>query len=163
MIRGGVSHRLPVSAVKHSNQGAFIMRKVCCVLLLIALTVAGLAGCATAPVAESPNWTVTATPEPVTQWPENGFTAQIPQPDKGTVDYVLDCSDSGHYGIFLKDISLAETSAYLNTLTSQGYVQAISDGNSVSIGTMLQKENVTLSIAQGEGTLGILITVDGTV
>ena len=161
MIRGGVSHRLPVFTNEYRGKENFIMRKVCCALLLLAL--AGLAGCATAPMAESANWTVTAAPEPVTQWPENGFTAQIPQPDKGTVDYVLDCSDSGHYGIFLKDISLAETSAYLNTLTSQGYVQAISDGNSVSIGTMLQKENVTLSIAQGEGTLGILITVDGTI
>ena len=44
-----------------------------------------------------------AEPEYLTEWPENAFTEKIARPQSGTVNYVLDYSDSGRYAIFVNE------------------------------------------------------------
>ena len=56
----------------------------------------------------------------------------------GTVDYVLDYTDSGRYAVFIKDISSEESDQYVKELKENGYSEIHSDTNDVSVGTMLE-------------------------
>ncbi len=77
----------------------------------------------------------------------------------GTVDYVLDYTDSGRYAVFIKDISSEESDQYVKELKANGYSAIHSDANDVSVGTMLESEDAYLSISYSEEILGILITL----
>ena len=91
-------------------------------------------------------------------WPPNEFTAQIPQPQAGTPDYVLDSTSNGRYAVFLRGISMEDSAAYVDLLKLQGYAEVAGEGNDVSVGTLLLKGQTCLSIAYTDGELGILIT-----
>lgn len=97
----------------------------------------------------------------VTQWPENEYTSQIIKPEYGEMDYVYDNSDSGRYALFLKNISEEESADYIETLKEHGFSELISEGNDASVGTILEKDKVTLSIAYSNGSLGMEITMEG--
>lgn len=142
--------------MKHNNYKfiAFIMM----------FTLALLTGCShnsTGGKSNENSWNLAdAWPVYVTEWPENNFTAQIVKPDKGDMDYIRDYSDDGRYEIVLKNISTDESAAYVEELKKQGYTEIASEGNNVSVGTMLQMDNATLSIAYSGTIFNILITVD---
>mgnify|MGYP004733248785 CR=1 FL=1 len=105
-------------------------------------------------------WDVTgAEPEYLTQWPDNAFTEKIVQPQSGSVDYVLDYTDSGRYAIFIKDISSKESEQYVQELKDSGYSEMNSAANDVSVGTMLEKGDAYLSVSYSDGVLGVLITL----
>ena len=100
-----------------------------------------------------------AEPEYLTEWPENAFTEKIARPQSGTVNYVLDYSDSGRYAIFVNDISTEESDKYVNELKAAGYSEVHSDGNSVSVGMILERDDAYLSISYSEGVLGVMIVL----
>lgn len=100
-----------------------------------------------------------AEPEYLTEWPENAFTEKIARPQSGTVDYVLDYSDSERYAIFVKDISTEESDKYVNELKAAGYSEVHSDGNSVSVGMILERDDAYLSISYSDGVLGVMIVL----
>ena len=100
-----------------------------------------------------------AEPEYLTQWPDNAFTQKIPQPQSGTVDYVLDHSASGRYAIFCKDISAAESAQYVQALRDAGYTELQSAESSVSAGTIIARDDSYLSVSYADGVLGIVITL----
>ena len=62
----------------------------------------------------------------------------------------------------MTDVTRAQSNAYIETLKEQGYVERGGDANDVSAGTVLQKDEVTLSIAHAGTILNLLITVSGT-
>ncbi len=109
---------------------------------------------------DSSYWVLSAEPEFVSSWPENEWTSQIPEPQKGTVDYVCDDTDNGRYQVVLKEISKEECQDYIRKLLEQGYQKIASESNKVSTGTILQKEETLLSIAYSEDVLNILIIMD---
>ena len=124
-----------------------------CVLVL-------LAGCLDSDASNSSNIMPDlkdAEPVYVTQWPENEFTSQIAKPENGNIDYVYDCSDSGYYGIFIKDIKKEESEDYIVQLKKLGYAEVNSASNDISVGTILQKDDTALSISYSDGVLSILI------
>ena len=133
--------------------------------LLIALLVSSLlTGCApkNAPAdgLDGAAWSLTdAKREYPTQWPENAFTEKVTEPQSGTIDYVLDSSDSGRYALFLKDISAKEGERYIQALKDMGYTEVRSASNQVSIGTLLDRADASLSVSCAEGVLGVLITL----
>lgn len=95
----------------------------------------------------------------VSEWPENEFTAQIIKPENGEIDYIYDYSDSGRYAVFMKEMSEEESAEYIKELKALGYSEIASEGNDVSVGTIMQKDDVALSVAySGEG-LSIVITM----
>lgn len=106
-------------------------------------------------------WDLTDT-EPifVTEWPENEYTSQVVKPEYGEMDFIYDLSESGRYAVFLKEISREESEAYVEQLKEFGFAEIASDGNDVSIGTLLQKDNIVLSIAISDGGLGMMIMED---
>lgn len=101
-----------------------------------------------------------AEPTYITEWPENEFTSQIIKPENGEVDYIYDFSDSGRYAVFMKEMSETKSADYIEELKEQGYSEVASKGNDVSVGTILQKNNVSLSISYSDTILGIMITIE---
>lgn len=130
---------------------------ILCVTVLLLL-----AGCQgnTAPADGSDgSWLLEAEPEYVSEWPENEFTECIPEPEHGELDYICDYSESGRYQVVIKEIEMSESEEYVDTLLSMGYAELVSDGNNVSVGRMLQRDNVTLSVSYSDDVLGIIITI----
>ena len=60
----------------------------------------------------------------------------------------------------MKELSKEESDDYIEELKEQGYSEVASKGNDVSVGTILQKNNVYLSISYSDAILGILITIE---
>jgi len=56
----------------------------------------------------------------LTDYPENEFTARIPKPANGTIDYVIDDSANGRYAVFFKDITMEQSEAYIKDLKAAG-------------------------------------------
>lgn len=130
------------------------------VLLIVWIVCALLSGCS--PKRDVPAWNaVDAEPEYLTQWPENAFTEKITKPQSGTVDYVLDGSDSGRYAIFIKGISAEACGRYIESLKDMGYAEIHAAGNTVSVGTMLEREDAYVSVSYAEGLLGVQIIQKG--
>ncbi len=102
----------------------------------------------------------TVAPEYISEWPENEYTELIPKPEYGTMDYVYDYSDIGRYALVLTDITKEQSGIYVDELKEQGFSEIHSKGNEVSVGTMLQKDNVILSVAYSDNVFNILITVE---
>ena len=100
-----------------------------------------------------------AEPEYLNEWPENAFTEKIARPQSGTVNYVLDYSDSGRYAIFVNDISTEESDKYVEELKAAGYSEVHSDRNSASVGMILERGDAYLSISYSEGVLGVMIVL----
>ena len=96
----------------------------------------------------------------ITEWPENEFTSQIVPPENGEMDYICDYSDSMRYLLVMKDMSEETTSDYVKELKKLGYSEIASEGNDVSVGTMMQRGNVILSIAYSGEMLSMLITIE---
>ena len=57
-------------------------------------------------------------------------------------------------------MSEAESSDYIEELKEDGYSEVASKGDDVSVGTILQKNNVFLSISYSDAILGIMITTE---
>ncbi|MGI6028104.1 MAG: DUF6591 domain-containing protein [Candidatus Heteroscillospira sp.] len=135
------------------------MKKVCSIFLACAISL--LSGCSSASDDSGQLWTLEgAEPVYVSEWPENDYTALIPQPESGEMDYVLDISDAGRYAVVLKNISMENSEEYVESLKAQGFSELASERNQVSVGLMLKKDGTCLSVSYSDKILGILITVE---
>ena len=134
------------------------MKRLLPILSLCALI--ALTGCApkSDPSAQYASWLTGAEPIYVSEWPDNALTAGLPLPESGEIDYIYDLSDSGHYAIYYKDISIEQGKAYVQALKESGWTEIASGDGGVSVGTLLQKGDTVLSVALSEGVLGLLIT-----
>lgn len=134
------------------------MKRLLSALSLCALI--ALTGCApkSDPSAQYANWLTGAEPIYVSEWPDNALTAGLPRPESGEIDYIYDLSDSGHYAIYYKDISIEQGKAYVQALKESGWTEIASGDGGVSVGELLQKGDTILSAALSEGILGLLIT-----
>lgn len=139
-------------------------KKLSALILMALLACVIFAGCSTKNDQivglDETTWDLSgAEPEYLTEWPENAFTEKIAQLQSGTVNYVLDYSDSGRYAIFVKDISTEESDKYVEELKAAGYSEVRSDGNSASVGMILERGDAYLSISYSEGVLGVMIVL----
>lgn len=134
------------------------MKRLLPILSLCALI--ALTGCApkSDPSAQYASWLTGAEPIYVSEWPDNALTAGLPRPESGEIDYIYDLSDSGHYAIYYKDISIEQGKAYVQALKESGWTEIASGDGGVSVGELLQKGDTILSAALSEGILGLLIT-----
>lgn len=127
-------------------------------LLLVSCVLLGRSGQSKSESDPQIAWDLTdAEPVFVAEWPENEYTSQVIKPEYGEMDYIIDSSESGRYGVFLKEISMEESNEYVEQLKKSGYTEMLSEGNGVSIGTLLEKDDTVLSIAVSDGGFGMLI------
>lgn len=140
------------------------MKRFTFILTATLLFLCVLAGCSNQNKSEGntqTTWDLTdAEPVYVTEWPENEYTSQIVKPEYGEMDYIFDFSDSGRYALFLKEISEEESKEYIEQLKEAGFSETFSEGNQVSVGTILEKDDVFLSIAFSDGILAMTITME---
>ena len=101
-------------------------------------------------------------PDYCTEWPENGMTALLSPPEEGNIAYVRDGSDEGWYQIVWQNISMEASAEYTEALLGQGYETLCADENGASAGTILQRDEVTLSVAYTADELNILILISST-
>lgn len=134
------------------------MKRLLSALSLCALI--ALTGCASKSenAARDTSWLTGAEPIYVSEWPDNALTAGLPRPESGEIDYIYDLSDSGHYAIWYKNISIEQGRAYVQALKDEGFAEVASENGGVSVGELLQKGDTVLSVALSEGILGLLIT-----
>lgn len=142
------------------------MKQFCRIFAYLALICALVlfAGCSNNSIPSKNNdtiWDLTnAEPIYVSEWPENEYTSQIIMPENGEIDYIYDFSDSGRYAVFMKEISEKESAVYIEELKKQGYSEIASEKNNISVGKMLKKNDVSLSISYSGTILGIMITIE---
>jgi len=106
-------------------------------------------------------WDLTdAKPIYVSEWPENDYTAKISAPQYGEINYIYDFSNEGCYAVFLKNISKEESEKYVDVLIQDGFTEQFTEGNAVSVGTTLGKDDVILSVAYSDGSFGMIIMID---
>ena len=149
------------------------MRKIVCRQVAIGMTLGVLvflSGCAedsntvdsSRSSAESglseSSWLAGVEPEVVSEWPENDFTGNILKPEVGEISIVYDGSEEGRFAIDWAGIDQESSNAYVDSLKEQGYTEIEYEGNDVSAGTMLQKDNIYLNIAYSGENIVILIT-----
>ena len=126
------------------------MKRLC----LLAVLCFTLTACA--PASESAASSSSALPQAITQWPDNGYTALLPQPEAGTPDYVIDSGVS--YAVFYKDITRSQGEAYVAVLEQAGFTCVAEETGAASAGYLLEKEGAAVSVSLSEGVLGLRIT-----
>lgn len=137
-------------------------RKCICILyislIFIMIAVSGCSHISSPAVPVDVDWATTVEPEYVSEWPDNRFTRYIPEPESGKIEYIRDYSDYGRYEIVVNDISQSDFDSYIEILKKEGYSNIAQKSNKVSVGLMLENDEVYLSIAYSEPGFNILIT-----
>lgn len=127
-------------------------------LLCVALLLFTLSACTIPNNDTLPGFDLTgAIPEFLDELPQNELTALIKMPESGSLDYVLDLTESSRYGIFWKEITREQSNAWLDGLLESGYEKVQYASNEVSVGTILKNGDVYLSIAYSDNALSVLI------
>ena len=129
-------------------------RKCICILyislIFIMIAVSGCSHISSLAVPVDVDWVTAVEPEYVSEWPDNRFTRYIPKPGSGTIEYIRDYSDYGRYEIVVNDISQSDFDSYIEILKKTGYSNIAQKSNKVSVGLMLENDEVYLSIAYSE-------------
>ena len=96
--------------------------------------------------------------EEINEWPENKYTAAILQPEAGTpFQATVYDETAGYFSVFLNDATREQGEEYIDLLKENGFETVSSKSEDVSIGVLLQKENVGVSIAASENVFSIYI------
>ena len=96
--------------------------------------------------------------EEISEWPENKYTAAIPQPEAGTpFQATVYDETAGYFSVFLTNATREQGEEYIALLKESGFETVSGRSAEVSIGELLQKENVGVSIAVSENGFGIYI------
>ena len=92
-------------------------------------------------------------------WPENEFTKDVPKPENGTVENVMEMQGSPViYSISITGIARQQAMQYLETLQDAGFKKVASENEESSGGTLMEKEDKALSIAySGENMIIAII------
>ena len=96
------------------------------------------------------------------EWPQNEYTANIPQPESGTLLRGWIDPDKEYCHLELSEITQPESEQYVNALKEAGFteVEKVSEeinDDYISIGTLLTKDNTTVSISYTDDLFGMYI------
>ena len=137
------------------------MRKTLPVFLLLGILLT-LSGCAPEAQPQPGSLSGSAPDETpvmteIDAWPENEYTEAIFPPEAGEPFYTLSDAQGGMFSIFYQNITREQGEQYVDALCADGFTALEKDANAVSVGQLLEKDGVILSIALSEGVLGISI------
>lgn len=99
-------------------------------------------GCAGAPETEPS----AADPVPITAWPENDFTAGLPEPE-GSPVWAMDQAEQGAFSLCYEDVSEEAYQDWLGQLQLLGFVPEARASEEVSDNYLLEREGVCLSVS----------------
>lgn len=132
---------------------------LCAVLLFLCAALYGCGG-----TSENTGTTTPAQPvrETLNSWPQNEYTAALPAPQYGTPDYALIGPADTQYAVFLTDVTREQGDAYVDALVASGFALTEQTANDASAGVLLEKDGVLVTVAAGDGVLGIRIVLPQT-
>lgn len=95
-------------------------------------------------------------------WPENEYTANIPQPESGTLLRGWIDPDQGYCHLELSDMTQFKSEQYIKALKESGFseVEKVSEeinDDYISVGTLLTKDSTTISISYADDLFGMYI------
>lgn len=96
------------------------------------------------------------------EWPENEYTANIPQPESGTLLRVWIDLDKEYCHLELSDMTQSKSEQYVKALKESGFseVEKVSEeinDDYISVGTLLTKESSIISISYTDDLFGMYI------
>jgi hypothetical protein len=145
------------------------MKKACGVFLA-AMLIALMAACSNSSISgneDTADSSGNALPEnfvllDAEEWPQNEYTANIPQPESGTLLRGWIDPDKAYCHLELSDMTQSDSEQYVKALKESGFseVDKVSEeinDDYISVGTLLTKDGTTVSIAYGDDSFGIYI------
>lgn len=131
------------------------MKKTILAAFCAALLVLAFSACAASQPAESSGIYSSA----ITEWPQNEYTAAIPEPQTGTP--VSETVNGAIYGVALSGVSRQDCYAYLALLEENGFESAFpGEENEVSGGWIYTNANTSVTIAHSGNDMQIGITFE---
>jgi len=96
------------------------------------------------------------------EWPDNEYTANIPQPESGTLLRGWIDLDKEYCHLELFDMTQSDSEQYVKTLKESGFseVDKVSEeinDDYISVGTLLTKDSTTISISYIDDLFGMYI------
>lgn len=130
------------------------MRRFFCLglVLLAALVLVGCGQAATQSQQE-------ALPSAIEAWPDNAFTAGLPEP-QGTPDYVIDDSVQGRFSVFYQGVDRSAWQDWLEQLEQAGFCRRAEASEEESENYLLTGEDRSLSVSWSGDALAIVITLE---
>lgn len=95
-------------------------------------------------------------PAAIEAWPDNRFTAGLPEP-RGIPDYVIDDSGQGRFSVFYRQVDRSARQDWLEGLEGLGFERRVSASEPESENEPLGGEDRSLSVSWSGDTLGISI------
>lgn len=130
------------------------MRRLFCLGLAL-LAALALMGCGSRE--RSPG--TVAQPATIEAWPDNAFTAGLPEP-QGTPDYVIDDSTQGRFSVFYQDVDRSGWQSWLEQLEQAGYARRAEASEEESENYLLTGSDRSLSVSWSGDTLAMAITLE---
>jgi hypothetical protein len=147
------------------------MKKASGIFLIVALTVL-MAACGDSSISkteDTANNSGNSLPENFVmldtgEWPQNEYTANIPQPESGTLLHGWIDPDKEYCSLTLSGITQAESEQYVKALKEAGFteVEKVSEeinGDYVSVGTLLTSGDTSVSISYTDDLFGMYIKI----
>lgn len=130
------------------------MRRLFCLGLAL-LAVLTLVGCGGRGRYQEP----VAQPTAIEAWPDNGFTAGLPEP-QGTPDYVIDDSAQGRFSVFYEEVDRSAWQSWLEQLEQAGYSSQAEATEEEGENYLLTGQDRSLSVSLSQGVLGVSIVME---
>lgn len=119
--------------------------------LLAALMLAGCGG-------QEPSRAAVAPPTTIAAWPDNEYTAGLPEP-QGTPDYVMDDTAQGRFSVCYQGVDQNAWERWLEQLEGAGYTRRAEASEEESENYLLTGQDRSLSVSWSGDTLVIAITL----
>lgn len=131
------------------------MKKLSATVLLFCLTMA-LAACQS-------QGGVVSSPRPVQQemdeWPQNEYTAAVPEPEYG-VPFSAVSDQKGGYTVSLTGATREQGERYVQQLKQDGFTVIEQNSENAATGVLLEKEDVSVSVAVSDTGFSIYIALE---
>lgn len=122
--------------------------------LLVALMLVGCGG-------HAPPGATVALPTTIAAWPDNAYTAGLPEP-QGTPDYVIDDTAQGRFSVCYQGVDRGAWERWLEQLEGAGYTRRAEASEEESENYLLTGQDRSLSVSWSGDTLAIAITWEET-
>ncbi len=142
------------------------MKKVCGIFLIVTI-IALMTACGDSDTGDVDNNSGNSLPDNFVmvdagEWPQNEYTANIPQPESGTLLRGWIDPDKEFCYLELSDITQTESEQYIESLKEVGFaeVKKVSEeinDDYVSVGTLLTHDNTSVSISYIDDLFGMYI------
>ena len=93
------------------------------------------------------------------KWEYNDFTAIVPEPRVGKIDYVKHFKSGRQYGVHITDVTIDEALTYVEALKCMGYRVTEGDIATQETGMIMMRDGRAISLDYEDNSLAIMIAI----